>query len=441
MIHHHLQRLRAHLWEREGVDAAQRRLLTAGRYLYVLARDLLEGQLNMRAMSLVYTTLLSIVPMLALAFSVLKALGVHNSLEPLLLEFLRPLGAQGIEITANVIGFVEKIQVGVLGSLGVALLFYAAVSMIQKVESSFNTIWRIEAGRPLSQRLGEYLAVLTVGPVLVFSALGLTATLMSSSLVTHLTAIEPLGFVLHSAIRLVPYALIIGAFTFVYSFVPNTRVAPRAAFIGGITAGVLWQTASLAFASFVASSTNYNAIYSGFAIFLFLLIWIYLGWLILLVGCQLAFYVQHSQHLRPQRVMPQLSGREAEYLTLMVMALVGRRFMGGQPPLSSDDLAVALNAAPEHVQRVVKQLHDAGVLVETLSAQDRQTRLTLGLDPGSLSLARLWRLARAGNSPLPHSSQPDAARVRSLLDEAEAQLEAGEGAQSLRDWLSTSKKP
>ena len=111
-----------------------------GRLLWVLVRDLLEGQLTMRAMSLVYTTLLSLVPMLALAFSVLKALGVHNQLEPLLAEALAPLGPRSVDITGSVIGFVENIQVGVLGSLGVALLFYTAISMIQKIENSFNFI-------------------------------------------------------------------------------------------------------------------------------------------------------------------------------------------------------------------------------------------------------------------------------------------------------------
>src|SRR3546814_10326774 len=96
-----------------------------------------------------YTTLLSIVPLLALAFSVLKALGAHNAIEPFLREFLAPLGPQAGELTEKLVGFIEKIQVGVLGSLGVALLFWSAISLIQKVESSFNFVWRIERPRPL----------------------------------------------------------------------------------------------------------------------------------------------------------------------------------------------------------------------------------------------------------------------------------------------------
>src|SRR3546814_5180450 len=120
----------------------------------------------------------------------------------------------------------------------------------------------------------------------MFAAVGITASIFNSTVVTERSNYEPLGFLLSLASRLVPYLLIIGVFTFLYSFVPNTRVNPRAALIGGVFAGALWQTGSLAFASLVAGATNYNAIYSSFAIVIFLLIWIYVGWMILLIGCQ-----------------------------------------------------------------------------------------------------------------------------------------------------------
>lgn len=407
-------------------------LLRPARLLWVIGRDILEGQLTMRAMSLVYTTLLSLVPVLALAFSVLKALGVHNQLEPILMEALAPLGPRAEEITANIIGFVENIQVGVLGSLGVALLFYAAVSMIQKVEGAFNYIWRIEQARPFSQRVGEYLAVLTVGPVLVFSALGVTATLLSSELVLRLGSVEPFGMLIATLTRLLPYLLVIGAFSFLYSFIPNTRVRWWPALCGGLLAGVLWQTASLAFARFVAGASNYNAVYSGFAIFLFLLIWLYVGWLILLTGCQLAFYLQNPGHVRPTRTPPLLASRTAEYLGLAIMMWVTRAFVRGAPPPSADDLAEGLNAAPEHVQRQIAVLRHHGLLIET---GGRRLGWLPAIDPEQVSLARLWRLIRAGTEPLRRSEDPLSAPVLRLLDEVEAPMEAGRGTQTLRDFV------
>jgi membrane protein len=427
-----LQGLLHRLWDADAVARYPQYLVRVARYAFVLTRDLLDGQLNMRAMGLVYTTLLSIVPLLALAFSVLKALGVHNSLEPVLLELLRPLGAQAHTLTASIVGFVENIRVGVLGSLGVALLFYAVMSMIQKVEESFNFIWRIERPRRLSQKLGEYLAIVTVGPVLIFAALGITATVLNSAVVQRIIEIEPFGLLMFMLTQLLPYLLIIGLFTFLYSFVPNTRVHWIAAACGGLLAGVLWQTGSAVFASFVVNSTNYNAIYSGFAILIFLLIWLYLGWLILLIGCQLAFYVQHPEFLKPQKVPPTLSGKHTEYLALMIMGLTGRRFLSGEPGYTEEELSIALNAAPEHVARVTDNLIFHQLLTET--GEDR-TRLLPAMDLDSILLSRLWRLSRAGSESLPKTADALAPEVLRLLDSAEDSFEKHAGKLSLRQWL------
>ncbi|MGQ0618617.1 MAG: YhjD/YihY/BrkB family envelope integrity protein [Panacagrimonas sp.] len=432
-----LDRLRTRLWEeRSSRSWSETWLIRVGRLAFALVRDLLDGQLSMRAMSLVYTTLLSLVPFLALGFSVLKALGAHNKLEPVLLEFLRPLGPQGAEIAANVIGFVEKIQVGLLGSVGIALLFYTAISLIQKVENSFNYIWRIERPRPFAQRIGEYLGVLMVGPVVVFSALGMTASVLNSGLVAQIKDIQPFGFLLYGVTRMIPYAMIVGMFTFLYAYVPNTRVTLRVAALGGVAAGVLWQTASFAFASFVAGATDYNAIYSGFAIVIFLLIWLYVGWLILLTGCQLTFYVQHPAHLKPDRGVPLPAGRQAEYLALLIMGTAGRRFLEGRPALTQEELARELGAQPEHVARAVETLIERGYLTE---AGRSRTQLVPARDLDSVTLGHLWRDVRASPTALrPHGALGQ--DVMERLDTAEQGFIEDAGRVSLRQWLQADKK-
>jgi membrane protein len=428
-----LTQMRDLLWgEREALGRYEQDLRRGGRYLYALARDLLDGQISMRAMSLVYTTLLSLVPLLALGFSLFKGLGVHNSLEPVLGRFLAPLGPQGIELTRNIIAFVENIKVGVLGSLGVALLLYTVLTMIQKVEQSFDFIWRVEVPRRLGQRLTEYLSVLLVGPFAVFLALGITASVMNSGVVAHLATIEPFGAILYLLGRLVPYAVIIGLFTFLYAFVPNTRVRLSAAFGGGLLAGVLWQSASLAFASFVANSPNYNAIYSGFAIVILLLIWLYVGWLILLVGCQLAYYLQYPERLTPTRIAPQMSGRAGELLGLQVVGLVGRRFLEGGTPFTLDELHRDLAVVPEHVDRVVEILLHHGVLAE--SGTDG-SELLPRRDLDSLTVAELWQLLREGFDGRPRVRAGMAREVQELLDAAEVGFARAGGRQTIREWL------
>ena len=428
-----LRHWRERLWqEHEALSRHQQQLLTVARYLVVLGRDLLDGQLSMRAMSLIYTTLLSVVPLLALAFSVLKALGVHNQLEPLLERLLEPLGPQAHEIASNVIGFVDNVKVGVLGSVGVAFLLFTVISLTQKVEQSFNFIWRIPQPRGLSQRFGQYLSVLMVGPVLLFSAIGATAAAMRSTFVAQLAMIEPFGFGIWAVTQLLPYVLIIAAFMFLYSFVPNTRVHIRAAAIGGVIGGVLWQLASVVFAKFVAKATNYNAIYSGFAIFLFLLIWLYVSWLILLLGAQLSFYVQHPEHLGPVRVTPYLSARGAEFLGLSIVALVGRRFLKGEAMLDREQIARQLGAPPDHVEHVIEVLIHHGVLA--VAGAERESVLP-SRDLDALTVAHLLELIRRGFDEIAHKRSPVAASVANLLERAEKAFQKGEGALTVREWL------
>ncbi|MFK7886308.1 MAG: YihY/virulence factor BrkB family protein, partial [Gammaproteobacteria bacterium] len=140
-------------------------LRRTARYPYAIARDALEGQLTMRAMSLVYTTLLSIVPLIALSFSILKAFDVHYQIEPLLKHFLNPLGAeQATELTGKVTEFVENVRGVALGSVGLLLLLYTVVSMVQKVEESVNYVWQVERTRSLARRFSEYLSILLIAP-------------------------------------------------------------------------------------------------------------------------------------------------------------------------------------------------------------------------------------------------------------------------------------
>ena len=366
------------------------------RYAIALLRDVLGGEISLRAMSLVYTTLLSIVPMLAIAFSLLKALGVHNSIEPVLRQFLAPLGPQAGDLAQNITHFVDNVRVGVLGSVGVGLLLYTAVSLIAKVESSFNVIWEIGRTRALPQRFGEYLAVLIVGPVLVFSAFGLTASVRSGHVLRALMAVQPFGATMVMLSHTMPYVLMFGAFSFVYGFLPNTRVSWKAAAVGGLFAGVTWQVASVAFATFVARLSNYNAIYSGFAIIIFLLIWIYVGWLILLLGCRLAFYIQHPGRVGPLEVdPPPPPSRESEVLALDVIVAVFERFAAGEPGLAAPELARQFGVARPRLENVLRPLKQNRVLVEAADGG----LLLPGRDMDSFSMGELWIWMRGAPAP------------------------------------------
>ncbi|MBW1979688.1 MAG: YihY/virulence factor BrkB family protein [Deltaproteobacteria bacterium] len=341
------------------------RLLKICRLGYVVARDILEGQITLRAMSLVYTTLLALVPLLAVSFAILKGFGVHNQIEPLLLNFLKPLGEKGVEISNRIIGFVDNIKAGVLGSLGLALLIYTVISLIQKIERAFNHTWRVKKTRSMLQRFSDYLSVIAIGPLLVFAAIGLTASFMSTTIVRKLMTIEPLGTLLVTSTELLPYLFIIAAFTFVYLFVPNTKVRLRSAIVGAVTAGVLWQGTGWLFASFVVKSTKYTAIYSGFAILIMFMIWLYLSWLILLVGAAVAFYHQHPESLSPYHGEIKLSPRLQQKLSLLIMLLIARNYYERKSPWTADQLASHLSLTTAAVESILESLQEHGLLTQT----------------------------------------------------------------------------
>ncbi|MAZ70452.1 MAG: YihY/virulence factor BrkB family protein [Porticoccus sp.] len=392
------------------------------RFLFVLMREFANGQLNLRAMSLVYTTLLSMVPLLAVSFSVLKAFGVHNQIEPLLLNLVQPLGEKGNEIVVNLLGFVENMKVGVLGSVGLALLLYTVVSLIQKVESSFNYVWHAKSTRPFSRRFSDYLSVIMVGPVLMFSAIGMTASLMNSDVVQALVSIEPFGSIMLVVTKLIPFLLIIMAFTFVYMFMPNTRVKFTAALVGAVVGGALWQSTGLVFAEFASSSTKYAAIYSGFAILVLFMIWLYLSWFILLLGSQVAYYVQYPEQIRLSNQRVPLSGRLREQTALLTIYWIAHRFVRHKKPLSIEELCQLLAIPAERVTETVQMLMDRELVVET---NDEPSTYVLQSDPANMTVAEFLQIVRRPNDE--QSMMNDQIQSVGGVDEVMAQLESSVG--------------
>ena len=335
------------------------------RYLYALVRDIVQGQLTLRAMSLVYTTLLSVVPLIAFSFSVLKGLGVHNDLRPLLEELLQPLGEQGVVISAEIFGFVENVQGGILGGISLAIFIFTAISMVQKVESSFNYVWHVSKPRSLTRRFSEYTIVLLIAPVVIVIALGMTASIRNHAVVQWLVANESLGYLVVAVGKLTPYVLVAGVFTFLYIFVPNTRVNFRSALIGGVAGGVIWASMGVVFANFVAFAGSRQLIYGSFAIALTTLIWLYLNWLVLLVGAQLAFYHQRPAFLRIGQREPRLSNGMRERLALDIMYLVGRAFRDRDRKITLDSVGDKLKIPLIAMSQVIGRLVDGGLLVAT----------------------------------------------------------------------------
>jgi membrane protein len=426
--------LTSYIWDTptDTMPKAKQLGITALRILHLIIRDISEGQITLRAMGLVYTTLLAMVPLIAVSFSVLKGFGVHNQVEPALLNLLEPLGDKGVEITEKVIGFVDNINVTVLGSLGVALLFYTVVSLMQKIERAFNDTWRVTELRPLAQRFSDYLTVILIGPFLMFTALGVTASIGNIEIVKAAMQVEVIGAFLQLAGRIVPYLLVVGAFTFVYVFVPNTRVTFRAALIGALAAGLMWQIMGWGFAAFVSNSTKYTAIYAAFATMLILLIWLYVSWLILLTGGSIAFYVQHPEQRNLQSRILRLSNRMKEKLALIIMALIGQHYYQQREPWTVDNLSKQLKIGSDACGMMINMLEGAGLLVRTA---DEPPAYLPGHALETLRLQTIVDVVReAGETPyLSPNKLPVSENVDALYQGIEAAIDTALEGRTLRD--------
>lgn len=414
-----VRRGEAWLWrDRRDRPAPVRAAMHTVLLAFAAGRDLAAGQLTLRAMSLVYTTLLALVPMLAISFSILKGFGVHNQIEPFLLNMLEPLGERSEEIAGQIVAFVDNIQVGVLGVVGLVFLFYTAVSLMRKIELAFNETWEVTQERRMAERFRDYFSVLLLGPVLIFVSLGMTAMLMSTTMAEWLLGIETLGRLVELMSRLMPVFILIFAFTFINMFVPNTRVRFASALVGGTVSALLWHGMGLMFAAFVAGATRYTAIYSGFATPILFMIWLYLGWLILLIGGTIAFYHQHPDYLPGRRLSVHLSFVEKEHLALHILRLIGRSFYAGEPPPNLTQLARTLRVPTDVVVSLLTSLERARLVV--LAGDGRQGYLpACPWEQASVHQA-LDAVRRAGRED-PGARVPPAGdgQVQAVLDQLE----------------------
>lgn len=405
--------LRRDLWlpDLETLRGWARFYVRTLRLVVVAISDFRDGALSIRATSLVSTTLLSLVPFLAVTFSVLKAFGVHQQIEPVLAQALEPLGQKGAEVSSQIIEFVNNLKVGALGAVGVAGLFYTTFSLIDKIEEALNHIWRVRNSRPLARKFTDYLSVVLVGPVLVFTAFATTASAQSHWIVQSILKIEPLGAAVIWATALMPFLLICIGFSFLYKFVPHTQVNFVSAIVGGTTAGVLWQLAGMIFASFVAGSARYSAVYSSFAILILFLIWVYVGWLIVLVGSQVAYYHQHPTAYLTRLRWKQNTAAFREYLALTMLVHMTRRYLAQEPPYQAEELAAKIGVPISALEDVMEDFIEHLLVYRTVEPKG----MTLGRPPENLTVLEVLQLVCHKEYPPAESGQKVGDPVGSLL--------------------------
>lgn len=368
------RRFLAHdVWMARLEELPPRRALgyRVARIAYCTIRGLIfEDTLHLRAAALTYFTVLSLVPMLAFAFAVLKGFGAYDALvedaiRPYVLGLLagnEPLH-QAFEKT---LGFVGETGVASLGALGLLFLLYTATRLLRNIEGALNDVWGATTARTPFQQLRDYVAILVVTPLCLVAAVTLTTFGQALDLLRAAGETLGVGSLLNGFISVVgPLTVLFLGLLFLYTVLPTAVVRLRSAGLGAVIGAVLWYLVLIVHVKFQIGVARFNALYSSFAAFPIFLAWLHISWLVVLTGAKIG--ALHQRHRSMAQSFRVASSDQAlrEAICLSAALAVARAFISGRPPPRLEHLSARLEAPEGLVSELLERLIEAEILLKT----------------------------------------------------------------------------
>ena len=337
--------------------------------IILAVRGFQSENLQTKASALTYSTLLSIVPLLAVLLGIAKGFGFQGTVRQELFDYF-----PGHEMELNkafefVESYLAQTQGGVIIGVGLILLFYTVINLISSVEDTFNDIWQIQKSRPWYRKISDYLALFLVLPVLMTASSGLSifmSTLQNSFLGQYLFFTPLMELFLHIA----PYIITTFAFTGLYVSLPNTKVRFMNGLVAGFIAGCAFQLFQFIYISGQIWVSKYNAIYGSFAALPLLLLWLQLSWLICLFGAELSYASQNVKKFSFERDSKNISRRYKDFLTLLIASLIIKRFVKGPPPYTADELSNAYRIPIRITTQILYLLTELNIISEVNYGND-----------------------------------------------------------------------
>ncbi len=319
--------------------------------------------LQTKASALTYSTLLSIVPLLAVLLGIAQGFGFQDMVREVMLDYFP---AQQNEI-GRVFGFVEnylsQAKGGVIIGIGLILLFYTVINLISNIEKTFNDIWQIPKSRPWKRKIVDYMALFLILPILM-TASGGVAIFISTIQSTILNDFVFFTPVFEIILSLAPFLITTIAFTAIYILLPNTKVHFMSGLIPGFIAGFAFQIFQLLYISGMIWVSKYNAIYGSFAALPLLLLWLQLSWLICLFGAGLSYAIQNVKKFSFERDSRNISRRYRDFLTLLIASLIVKRFVRGEKPYTADELSDSYRIPLRITTEILILLAELNIIIE-----------------------------------------------------------------------------
>ncbi|MCX7927003.1 MAG: YihY/virulence factor BrkB family protein [Candidatus Omnitrophica bacterium] len=411
-------------------------LLNQLRIILLAVRNFDQDKCNLRASALTYYTLLSVVPILAIAFGIAKGFGLEKLLEKLLLERLP--GQE--EVLINMINFsnalLENTKGGVVAGVGVALLFWTVVKVLSTIERSFNDIWGIQKLRSIGRRFSDYLSMMLVCPILLILASGITVFISTQAriLLERFSFLGSISQILLFGLEFLPYVVLWVVFTFVYIFMPNTKVNFTSGLLAGIVAGTIYQVVQFFYIHFQVGVAKFNAIYGSFAAIPLFLIWLQTSWRIVLFGAEISFAHQNVDTYEFEQESLQASQNIRKLVALSIVHLVVKNFKPGKKPLKPMEISHILEVPIRLVRQLIDELSDAGILAAVNIEQERVVAFQPAVDTDILTIQYvLDRLDQRGIHDIPIADTDDIRKLSSLLSQLHERLEKSPANIRLKD--------
>ena len=344
------------------------------RIFLLTVRGFSEDRCQLRASALTFYSLLSIVPVVAMAFGIAKGFGFEKLLEKQLLEQFPGQEEVMMQTVFFARSLLEKTKGGMIAGIGVVVLIWTVIKVMGSIEGSFNAIWKIKESRSIGRKLNNYLAIMLISPILWIMSSSVTVFITTevTLLTKKVTLLEDISPVILFALNILPYSLIWILFTVIYMIMPNIKVHFKSGFLAGIVAGTIYQAGQLAYITFQVGVSKYNTIYGSFAALPLFLVWLQLSWLILLFGAELSFANQNvdSYEFEPDSRM--ISYSFNQLLSLTIAHLLIGNFSKGEKPLTAAQISYALEIPLPLVRRILCKLVEAGIVSHTETQEDRK---------------------------------------------------------------------
>lgn len=352
----HLQKLQKFLtediWiiELNQFSSLKRLIFKQMRVFYIVVKSFLDDKCQLRSAALTFRTLLSIVPFFALVFAVAKGFGFQKNLEPILLEKIVPGQKQ---VVGNIMNYIENTNVKALGSIGFISLIGIVNSMFSMTEETFNDIWGVKQSRHIFRKLGHYLAIVIIIPLLFMVITASNTILVTNMSNLGIMNVKIIKHMMENLPLILPYFITCFAFIGIYKFMPNTNVNFPAAFFGGIIGGTIWQFLEWVYINFQIGVARYNAIYGAFASFPVFLMWIYVSWMALLFGAEVSFAYQNEKNYIEGKTSENTAFALKEKIALGIMYALSFSFEKGKKAQTAENLANILNVPVRIIREIL----------------------------------------------------------------------------------------